>query len=96
LITDFWKGLIIGVVGSVLIFGIITAFYFLSKRDKELIEYVERQQAIEVLREDYINRNPYEFIDDIPGVRGAADGAADDFIRKRDEALQRLRNGFVD
>ena len=94
--TDFAKGIIAGAVGSAIIFGVVTAFHFSTKRDKELIEYVERQQAIEVLREDYINRDPYEFFDDIPGVRGAADGAAAEFERRRDEILQQFRNRLAD
>jgi hypothetical protein len=39
--------------------------------------------------------NDYEIetlIDELTGIRGAADGAAADFLRKRDEALQRLRD----
>jgi Xaa-Pro aminopeptidase len=91
-LTDFAKGIIAGAVGSAIIFGVIIAFHFLNKRDKELTEYVEQQQAIEALREDYVNRDPVEYFDDFPGVRGAADGAAADFIRKRDEAVQRFRS----
>ena len=94
-LTDFAKGIIAGVVGTAIIFGVIIVFHFLNKRDKELIEYAEKQQAIEVLREDYVSRDPYEFIEAIPGVSGAVDGAAAGFIRKRDEALQRLRDSYT-
>jgi len=95
-LTDFSKGIIAGVVVSVIIFSVIIAFHFLNKRDKEFIEYVERQQGIEALREDYVNRDPYEFFDAVPGVRGAADGATADFERKRNEAVQRLRDRYSD
>ena len=95
-LTDFTKGIIAGVVISVIIFGVIIAFYFMNKRDKELMEYVERQQEIEALRENYSNRDPYEFFDTVPGVRGAADEATAEFERKRNEAVQRLRDRYSD
>ena len=94
-LTDFAKGIIAGAVGSAIIFGVIIAFHFLNKRDKELIEYAERQIEIEALREDYGSRDLADFLEE-PGVRGAADGAAAEFIRKRDEALQRFRSGLAD
>jgi hypothetical protein len=91
-ITDFTKGIITGFISTVIIFGVIYALWFFQKRDKELIKYVEKQIEIETLREDYSNRDPVEFLDDIPGVRRAADRATAEFDRKRDEALQRIRN----
>jgi hypothetical protein len=94
-LTDFAKGIIAGVVGSVIIISVIIAFHFLTMRNKELIEYVERQQAIENLRKDYVNRDPDEFLE-LPGVRGAVDGATVEFLRKRDKAVQRLRSGQSD
>jgi hypothetical protein len=94
--TDFFKGVIAGVVASAILSGIIAAFWFFHVRDKELMEYVEKQNEIQSLREDYYNRDPYEFLDDIPGARGAADNAADEFRRKRDEAVQRIRDGYAD
>jgi hypothetical protein len=95
--TDFLKGIIIGFSSAVIIFGIIFALWFFQKRDKELIKYVEKQIEIEVLREDeflrnFSNRDPVEFLDDIPGVRRAVDRATAEFDRKRDEAIQRIRN----
>jgi hypothetical protein len=94
-LTEFGKGLIAGVIGSVIIFGVMIAFHFLNKRDKELIEYAEKQIEIENLREDVINRDPVEFFE-VPGVRRSADGAAAEFERKRDEALQRFRSRIPD
>ena len=96
-LTDFAKGIILGVVGTSIIFGLIIAFHFLNKRDKELIEYAKKQIEIEAVREDGFlqnlrNRDPDEFLDDIPGVRRAADGAAAEFERRRDEILQRFRS----
>jgi len=95
-LTDFGKGVIAGVVLAVIIFGVFFALMYFNKRDKELIEYAEKQMEIEALREDYSNRDPAEFVDTVPGVRRAADGAADEFIRKRDEALQRFRSKRTD
>ncbi len=91
----FLKGIIIGFVSAVIIFSVIYALWFFQKRDKELFEYVEKQQAIEILREDYVNRDPDEFLE-LPGVRGAVDGATVEFLRKRDKAVQRLRSGHPD
>jgi len=90
--NDFWKGFIAGVTLSVIIFVLLTVVYFTNKRDKEIIEYAEKQMEIEELREDVVNRDPAEFVDTMPDVRRAADGAAAEFERKRDEALQRFRS----
>lgn len=96
ILTEFATWLIIGFFAAVIIFCIVCGIYFNRVKEKELIEYAQRQQVIEELREDYVNRDPYEFIETLPGVSGAVDGAAADFLRKRDEALQRLRGGFAD
>jgi hypothetical protein len=95
-LTDFAKGLLIGFITAMIICGCIFGVIWNNKRNKEKSEYAERQQAIEQLVEDYSNTDPYEFIDTVPGVSGAADGAAADFIRKRDEALQRFRDRLTD
>jgi hypothetical protein len=95
-LTDFGKGVIAGFVLAVIIFGLIIAVHFANKRDKELIEYAKKQIEIEELREDVTNRDPSEFVDTVPGVRRAADGAAAEFERKRDEALQRFRSRNAD
>ena len=80
-LTGFAKGVIAGFVVSAVIFSAIFAFRFLDKRDRELIEYAEKQIEIEALREDYVNRDPVEFME-LPGVRGGADNAINDFERK--------------
>ena len=94
-LTDFAKGIIVGFLSAAIIFGVIIAFHFLNKRDRELVEYAEKQIEIEAMREDIINRDPDEFLE-IPDVRGAADGARAEFDRKRDEALQRFRSRYAD
>jgi hypothetical protein len=93
---DFYKGLIAGVGLAVIIFVLIIAVHFANKRDKELIEYAEKQMEIETLRDDVVNRDPAEFVDTMPDVRRAADGAAAEFEHKRDEALQRFRSRNAD
>jgi hypothetical protein len=94
--TDFIKGIITGFVCAVFIFGCVSGLVYFHKRDRGLIEYAEKQIEIELLREDYINRDTGEFLDTIPDVRRSADGAATEFERKRDEALQRFRDRFAD
>jgi CHASE3 domain sensor protein len=94
-LTDFAKGIIAGFVSAVIIFGMIAGLIYFRNRDKELIQYVEQQNEIEVLREDYRNTPADEFLE-IPNVRRTADSARTDFDKKRDEALQRFRSGSVD
>jgi hypothetical protein len=95
-LSKYWQGVITGALVVLVVFGVIFTLKYFNKRDKEILEYAEKQMEIETLREDYRNRDPVEFIDDIPDVRRAADGAAADFERKRDEALQRFRSRNVD
>ena len=94
-ITDFGKGLIAGFIVSAVIFGLVMGIMHHRNKIKEVVEYAEKQQAIEALREDYINRDAVEFFE-IPGVRGAADHAINEFERRRDEALHRFRNRLTD
>jgi hypothetical protein len=89
--SSFKKGLITGFVAAIIIFGAIGVIMYNHFRDRRIVEYAERQQVIEDLREDYLSRDPYEFIESIPGVSGAVDGAAADFIRKRNEVVERFR-----
>ena len=95
-LSDFVKGIIAGFISAVIIFGLITFVFFRNRKEKEIIRYVEIQQVHEALREEYVNRDPLEFIDSVPGVRGSVDGAIGDFERKRDEALQRFRSHYTD
>ncbi|GHV82259.1 hypothetical protein AGMMS49991_08170 [Spirochaetia bacterium] len=74
---------------------IIAAFRFFHERNRKIYEYVEQQNEIQKMREDYGNRDPYEFLD-TPGVRGAADNGYEQFRRDRDEILQRFRNRLAD
>lgn len=91
ILTDFAMGITAGIIISTVLFGVIAGFWFINKRDKELIEYAEKQQEIEAMRENYVNRNSVEFLE-VPGVRGAADNAYAEFERNRDEIIQQFRD----
>jgi hypothetical protein len=84
------------VAGTVVLVLLVLVFRFFHERDKELMKYVETQNEIQMLQEDYTDRDPLEFLDDIPGARRAADDADAEFRRKRDEAVQRIRGGYAD
>ena len=94
-LTDFAVGVIVGFLSAVIIFGFVMCLVHLRNRDKEDLEYAEKQIEIEALREDYGNRDPAEFLE-VPDVRRAADSAAAEFDRKRDEILYRFRNRLAD
>jgi hypothetical protein len=94
-VNGFLKGVITGAGTVLALVLIIAAFRFFHERDRKIYEYVEQQNAIQEMREDYRNRDPYEFLD-TPGVRGAVGDAAEEFYRKRDEAIQRIRGRYAD
>jgi hypothetical protein len=93
--NSFLKGIITGAAGMLVLALAILAFRFFHNRDRKILEYMEAQNELQTMREDIGNRPPAEFLED-PGVRGAADNAAADFRRKRDEAVRRIRGGHVD
>jgi len=95
LLTDFGYGFIIGFLASVILFLIIGGLIYVHHKNKEQNLYVEKQIEIEALHEDYSNWSVDEFLE-IPDVRRAADGAAAEFERKRDEILHRFRNRLAD
>ena len=95
ILTEFSWGIIVGFLLAVSICGIIAVYVYENNKHKELTGYAEKQIEIEALREDYINRAIDEFLE-IPDIRRAADGASDEFIRKRDEILQRFRSRLAD
>jgi hypothetical protein len=95
LCTDFFKGMIAGFVAAAVLCGAVCAIVYFHNRDKELLEYVEKQNEIQTLREDYGNRDPYEFLNVVPGARGAVDDATAEFERKRDEAVRAIRQSRI-
>jgi hypothetical protein len=93
--SNFWKGVITGAAGTLVLVLLVLVFRFFYNRDRKVIEYMEAQREIQTMQEDINNRPPDEFLED-PGVRGAADNAATEFQRKRDEAIQRIRGRHID
>ncbi|GHU91834.1 hypothetical protein FACS189476_12560 [Spirochaetia bacterium] len=94
--NSFIKGIITGAGIMLALALVIGAFRFFHERDKKIYEYAEKQNEIQEIREDYRNRDPYEFLDEVPGVRGATDNATEEFNRKRNEAIQRIRGRYAD
>ncbi len=94
-ITDFGMGLIIGFVVGVIIMSLVLALVVNHYKHKEIETYAEMQTEIQLLREDYLNRDSHEFLDD-SDVRAAVDGAVGDFERRRDDLLHRFRSRIVD
>jgi hypothetical protein len=94
--NKFWNGVITGTAGMLILVLLVLAFRFFWERDRKIFEAMEKGREIEVLQEDIGNRDAYEFLNDNAGVRGAADKAAGEFERKRDDLLQRFRSGIAD
>jgi hypothetical protein len=92
--NSFLKGVISGAAGMLVLVLLVLAFRFFYNRDRKAIEYMEAQNEIQSMREDIGNRSPDEFLED-PGVRGAADNAAAEFRRKRDEAVRAIRQSRI-
>jgi hypothetical protein len=90
-VKGFLKGIITGAAFVLLLALLGAAFRFYYRRDREILEAMEAQREIELLQKDIGSRPADEFLED-PGVRGAADSAAEEFRRKRDEAVQRIRS----
>ena len=94
-LTDFAVGFIAGFVIAAIIFSVVAGFVHARNKDREKIRYVEIQQEIEAMREEVINLAIDDLLE-LPDVRRAADGAAVEFERKRDEILERFRNRLAD
>ena len=92
----FWRGFVAGVLLTSIFCGVIFAAVYFRNREKGLFEYLEIQQPIEELREDYSGRDANDFLDNYSGVRDAADGAAAEFDQRLDEILQRFRDRLAD
>jgi hypothetical protein len=91
---SFLKGIIAGAAGMLVLVLAILVFQFFYNRDRKIYEYMEAQNEIRTMQEDINNRPLDEFLED-PGVRGAADNAADEFRRKRDEAVRAIRRSRI-
>jgi len=89
--TDFGKGFIAGTLLAAIIFGFVLGFMLHRNKVREIVKYAEKKIELQIMQEDVINRDAVEFFE-VPGVRRAVDNAADEFERRRDEALYRFRN----
>ena len=94
-VTDFGKGVLAGFLLAAILFGVVVGIMLHRQKVKEITEYAEKQIELQAIQEDIINRDPVEFLE-IPGVRGAADNAAAEFERRRDEVLQQFRDRLTD
>jgi hypothetical protein len=93
--NSFWKGVITGAADMLILVAVVLMFRFFHERDRKIYEYMAARNEIQTMQENIGNRPFDEFLEN-PGVRGAADNAAGEFRRKRDEAVQRIRGGHAD
>jgi hypothetical protein len=93
---DFVKGCLCGggVILAVVI--LVSVFSFFYKRDRKILESAGVQNEIQKMVDDVNNRSGDEFLLGNSGVRGAADNGFDEFKRKRDEAVERIRSRHFD
>ena len=96
ILTEFSWGIIVGFFIAIFICGTIAGMMYINHKNREVKQYVELQKAIEELREETINRDTSDFLDNITGVRAAADGASAEFDRKLGEILLRFRSRNAD
>ena len=94
-LKTFLYGSLAGFITAVIVFSIGAGIVHLHNKEKEKIKYAEKQIEIEALREEVSNLIAGNLLDTFPDVRGAADNSIAEFDRKRDEAIQRFRSGFV-
>jgi hypothetical protein len=92
---SFGKGFVAGAAVMLFLVFVVLVFRFFQERDRKIYEYVEVLNEIQELRKDYGNRDPAEFLD-VPGVRGAADSAREEYYRRLNEILQRYGSEGID
>jgi hypothetical protein len=94
------KGFFRGVLCGIAVCAAIAACYlfirFFYERDKAIIENLEAQNELQIMREDYGNRNADSFLLDNSAVLGAAENGIERFQRKRDEVIRRIRGNQID
>jgi hypothetical protein len=94
--NSFAKGFLSGAISMLALALVVGSLVFFHRRDKKLFEAMEVQIETQKIIDDVSGRNPQRFVDELPGVRAAADGGVECFNRKRDEAVERIRGGRVD
>jgi hypothetical protein len=92
----FWHGVAAGGVAVIVLVIVLCVIQFCGNIRREGIELLEKQSELQTLREEYSGRPALEFFDELPGARGAADEGIKRLYDKREELLQRGRNGNAD
>jgi hypothetical protein len=92
----FWHGVAAGGAAIIVLVIVLAVIQFCGSMRREEIELLEKGNEIEALREEYSSRPAYEFLDELPGARGAADEGKRRLEAKREELLQRGRSGNAD
>jgi gas vesicle protein len=88
--SKIFKGFIIGAIIMLVVCFLVLAAFDVARYNREAEIIKEKINETEELLEDYGNRNAYEFLDDTPSIRGAADSGREQFRKQRDEILQRF------
>jgi hypothetical protein len=88
--SGFLKGFITGAAVVFALAVMVGACLYRYEKGKELLKAKELQFEVLEMREDVLHRGTDDLLD-MPGVRGAAEGARDKFHRRLDEVLQRHR-----
>jgi hypothetical protein len=84
----FILGMISGIALMLVLFVAVAVLISSREREKEATRYEEMMDEVRELEEVYRGADD-DVLLDMPGVRGAADGARDGFYRRLDEILQR-------
>jgi hypothetical protein len=92
----FWHGVAAGGAAIIVLVIVVIVIQYCGNMRGEEIELLEKQAEVQTLREEYSGRPALEFLDELPGARGAADEGIKRLYDKRKELLQRGRNGNAD
>jgi hypothetical protein len=93
---SFWHGVAAGGVSVIVLVIVLCVIQFCGNMRREEVELLEKQSELQTLREEYSGRPALEFLDELPGARGAADEGIKRLYDKREELLQRGRSRNVD
>jgi len=90
----FVRGVVCGIAVTVFVAALL--WWRFSGRDRKGAEAWRLESEARGIVEDYAERGGGDFVDGFPGVGDAVRAGRDEFDRKRDEALRRIRGGRVD
>ena len=92
----FFAGFAAGALAAAIAFCAAAAADRGAAREREALEDARRMAEVEALLEGYGGRGAADFLDGVPGARGAAEGAAAGFYGRLDEILRRRGFGGID